>query len=292
MSPDDFEQQRKYLQGVAYRMLGTLGEAEDAVQEAWLRVAGGDSAPIQHPRAFLTKVVTRICLDMMKSAHARRMTYVGPWLPEALHDISDFTGARAQDTPGDLADDLSMGLLYALERLTPLERASFLLHDVFGVGFDEIAETLQRSPDSVRQLASRARQHVRQSRPRFKPGPDDERRYLEAFIQASQTGDVAALELLLAEDVRLYADGGGKVQASINILEGRRRVGAFMAGIYAKFRNHTTESLSFERVNGVLSLITRQTGGLSDVISLDIADGRISAIYIQRNPDKLHRIVQ
>lgn len=288
--PDWFEQQRKYLQGVAYRMLGTLGEAEDAVQEAYLRVADTDPAGVDHPRAFLTRIVTRICLDMLKSAQKKRMTYVGPWLPEALHDISDFTGARAGEAE-DLAADLSMGLLYALERLTPLERASFLLHDVFDIGFDEIAQTLERSPESVRQLASRARQHIRAARPRFKPGPDDERRYLEAFLHASQTGDTAALEAMLTDDVKLYSDGGGRVPAAINILEGKRRVGGFIIGIYQKFRQYTTVGLAYEPVNGVLSLVTKHDDGLSDVISVEVTEGRISAIFMQRNPDKLQRIV-
>ncbi len=289
MSPHWFEQQRKYLQGVAYRMLGTLGEAEDAVQEAYLRIADTDPAGVDHPRAFLTRIVTRICLDMLKSAHSKRMTYIGPRLPEALHDISDFTGARAGEAE-DLADDLSVGLLYALERLTPLERASFLLHDVFDIGFDEIAQTLERSPGSVRQLASRARQHIRAARPRFKPGPDDEKRYLEAFLRASQTGDTAALEAMLTDDVKLYSDGGGQVPAAINILEGKRRVGGFIIGIYQKFRQHTTVGLSYGLVNGTLSLITKHDSGLSDVISIEVKDERISAIFMQRNPDKLQRI--
>ena len=281
-----FEDERRYLQGVAYRMLGTLSEAEDAVQEAALRVSATDPATIDHKRAYLTRIVTRICLDVLKSAHRRRVDYVGTWLPEPLHDISDFTGAKSTE----LGDDLSIGLLYALERLTPLERASFLLHDVFDVGYDEIARTLDRSEDSCRQLAARARQHVKESRPRFRPGPDDERRYLEAFLAASQSGDTAALEAMLADDVKLYSDGGGKVQASINILTGQRRVGSFMAGIYRKFRCHTRTNERFDYVNGVLSLLTTHEYGLTDVISLEISDGKISAIYILRNPDKLTRV--
>ena len=283
-----FETGRRYLQGVAYRMLGTVSEAEDAVQDAYLRIKDTNPAAIDNTRAFLTRIVTRICLDILKSAHRKRVDYVGPWLPEPLHDISDFTGSPV--APTELADDLSVGLLYALERLTPLERASFLLHDVFDVGYDEIAQTLERSEESCRQLAARARQHVRASRPRFKVTPDDERRYLEAFVVASQKGDMAALEAMLAEDVKLYSDGGGKVSAAINILDGKRRVGAFMAGIYQKFRNHTTTALRYDRVNGVMSLLTTYTDDTIDVMSVEISDGKISAVWFQRNPDKLTRL--
>jgi RNA polymerase sigma-70 factor (ECF subfamily) len=283
-----FETERRYLQGVAYRMLGTVSEAEDAVQDAYLRIKNTDLSAIDNTRAFLTRIVTRICLDILKSAHRRRVDYVGPWLPEPLHDISNFTGSPAG--PTELADDLSVGLLYALERLTPLERASFLLHDVFDVGYGEIAQTLERSEESCRQLAARARQHVRASRPRFKVTPDDERRYLEAFVVASQKGDMAALEAMLAEDVKLYSDGGGKVSAAINILDGQRRVGAFMAGIYQKFRNHTTTAMRYDRVNGVMSLLTTHSDDYTDVLSVDITDGKISAVWFQRNPDKLTRL--
>jgi RNA polymerase sigma-70 factor (ECF subfamily) len=269
-------------------MLGTVSEAEDAVQDAFLRVRETAPDTLDNKRAFLTRIVTRICLDILKSAHKKRVDYVGPWLPEPLHDVSDFTGSPAAAT--ELADDLSVGLLYALERLTPLERASFLLHDVFDVGYGEIAKTLERSEESCRQLAARARSHVKASRPRFKVTPADERRYLEAFVIASQKGDMAALEAMLAEDVKLYSDGGGKMSAAINILDGKRRVGAFMAGIYHKFRNHTTVDLRYDRVNGVLSLLTTYTDGYMDVMSVEISDGKITAVWFQRNPDKLTRV--
>jgi RNA polymerase sigma-70 factor (ECF subfamily) len=283
-----FENERRYLQGVAYRMLGTVSEAEDAVQDAFLRVRETAPDTLDNKRAFLTRIVTRICLDILKSAHKKRVEYVCPWLPEPLHDVSEFTGSPAVAT--ELADDLSVGLLYALERLTPLERASFLLHDVFDVGYGEIAKTLERSEESCRQLAARARSHVKASRPRFKVTPADERRYLEAFVIASQKGDMAALEAMLAEDVKLYSDGGGKMSAAINILDGKRRVGAFMAGIYHKFRNHTTVDLRYDRVNGVLSLLTTYTDGYMDVMSVEISDGKITAVWFQRNPDKLTRV--
>jgi RNA polymerase sigma-70 factor (ECF subfamily) len=283
----DFESHRRYLIGVAYRMLGTVAEAEDVVQEAYIRTR--DAEPVAHPRAFLTRVVTRLSLDVLKSAHRQRMTYVGPWLPEPLHDISDFTGARAEE---GLADDLSIGLLYALERLSPLERAAFLLHDVFGVGFADIAATLERSEAACRQLAARGRKAVRRDEAppvRFQVTPDDERAFLQAFLEASQSGDVRALEALLTRDVTLHSDGGGKVSAALNVLEGRDRVLKFMVGIYQKFRQHTVVRVEFVRANGALSVLSHHTDGTCDLLTVETSDGRAKAIYFVRNPDKLKR---
>ncbi|WP_343685503.1 RNA polymerase sigma factor SigJ [Asticcacaulis sp.] len=283
----DFESHRRYLIGVAYRMLGTVAEAEDVVQEAYIRTC--DTEAVVHPRAFLTTVVTRLSLDVLKSAHRQRVTYVGPWLPEPLHDISDFTGARAVE---GLSDDLSIGLLYALERLSPLERAAFLLHDVFGVGFAEIAATLERSEAACRQLAARARKAVRRDKTpaaRFAVTPDDERAFLEAFLEASQSGDVSALEALLTRDVTLHSDGGGKVSAALNVLEGRDRVLKFMVGIYQKFRQHTVVRVEFVQANGALSVLSHHTDGTRDLLTIETHDGRARAIYFVRNPDKLKR---
>lgn len=283
----DFESHRRYLIGVAYRMLGTVTEAEDVVQEAYIRVHNAEA--IAHPRAFLTRVVTRLSLDVLKSAHRQRMTYVGPWLPEPLHDISDFTGARAEE---GLADDVSIGLLYALERLSPMERAAFLLHDVFGVGFTDIAATLERSEAACRQLATRARKALRRDEApsaRFQVTPGDERAFLQAFLEASQSGDVRALETLLTRDVTLHSDGGGKVSAALNVLEGRDRVLKFMVGIYQKFRQHTVTRVEFVRANGAMAVLSHHTDGSCDLLNIDIKDGQISAIYFVRNPDKLRR---
>jgi RNA polymerase sigma-70 factor, ECF subfamily len=283
-----FESHRRYLIGVAYRMLGTVSEAEDVVQEAFIRFST-ITAPIDNLRAYLTRVVTRLCLDVLKSAHRQRMTYVGPWLPEPLHDISDFTGTKVEGA--DMADDLSIGLLYALERLSPLERAAFLLHDVFGESFDEIAATLERTEAACRQLASRARKAVRQSRPqslaKFNVSEADETAFLQAFLEAAQSGDVSALEALLVRDVQLYSDGGGKAQAAINILSGRDRVLKFMIGIYQKFRNHTLTGVEFREVNGALSIVSHFNDGTFDLMSFEHTADQITAIYIIRNPDKL-----
>ena len=284
----DLQTHRRYLVGVAYRMLGTLSEAEDVVQEAALRVR--DVKTADHPRAYLTRVVTRLCLDVLKSAHRRRMTYVGPWLPEPLHDISDFTGAAAGE--GDLADDLSIGLLYALERLSPLERAAFLLHDVFGMSFADIATTLDRSEVACRQLAARARKAVRQERnhvapARFPVSEADERAFFEAFLEASQSGDTTVLEGLLTRDVSLHSDGGDKVAAAINVLEGRDRVVRFLTGVWHKFRNASVVRVEYVRVNGSLAMLSHHKDGSLDLLTVERDGGRISAVYFLRNPDKL-----
>ena len=287
MKVADFETHRRYLTGVAYRMLGTVAEAEDVVQDAYLRVRDG-AAP-DHLRAYLTRVVTRLCLDVLKSAHRRRMTYVGPWLPEPLHDVADFTGAKTGEA--DLSDDLSIGLLYALERLSPLERAAFLLHDVFGAEFADIAVTLERSEAACRQLAARARKAVRQDREpaRFAVSPDDERAFLEAFVAASQSGDVSALEALLTRDVSLHSDGGGKASAAINILEGRERVLKFLVGIQQKFRRHTVVAIDIVPVNGRMAVLSRHTDGSVDLMTVERNDDGVTAVYFIRNPDKLAR---
>lgn len=286
----DLQTHRRYLIGVSYRMLGTLSEAEDVVQEAALRVREVETA--DHPRAYLTRVVTRLCLDVLKSAHKKRMTYVGPWLPEPLHDISDFTGAKVGEA--DLADDLSIGLLYALERLSPLERAAFLLHDVFGTSFTDIAATLDRSEAACRQLAARARKAVRQERHttapvRFSVSETDERAFLQAFLEASQSGDTTALEALLTRDVSLHSDGGGKASAAINVLEGRDRVAKFLAGIWHKFRQHTVVRVEFLRVNGGMAVLSHHNDGSLDLLTVERDGDQVSAVYFVRNPDKLER---
>jgi RNA polymerase sigma-70 factor (ECF subfamily) len=173
----EFESLRGQLTGLAYRMLGSRAEAEDMVQEAWLRWHAADRAAVREPRAFLSKTVTRLCLDQLKSARARREEYVGQWLPEPVLDGAQLAAGSASE----YADDLSVALLLALERLSPLERAAFLLHDVFDLGFEEVAEALGRDPAACRQLASRARSHVREEKPRFKPSAEEEQRVFAAF---------------------------------------------------------------------------------------------------------------
>ena len=204
-----FQPFRPRLIHVAYRMLGSVSDAEDVVQEAFLRWLNADHANVREPEAYLRRVVTRLCLDHLKSARHRRETYVGPWLPEPI-----------LEAPEDDPDGITLPLMLALERLSPLERAAFLLHDVFGASFDEIAETIGRDAASCRQLASRARTHVRAERPRFPMPKERGLQFAEAFFQASRNGDMKRLRQMLATDVTAYADGGGKIHATTEPIVG------------------------------------------------------------------------
>ena len=219
-----FEPYRRRLLGLAYRMLGSMADAEDAVQETYLRWHGADRDNVSEPRAFLMTTTTRICLDMLTSARARHEEYVGPWLPEPVVD----TAALAPDSRTELAEDLSIALLLTLDRLSPLERAAFLLHDVFDFSFSEVASALERSEAACRQLAARARAHVRATRPRGVTAPParageidaKHAQLISAFAAATQSGDLNALTQLLASDVRVVTDGGGKVEAALNASTG------------------------------------------------------------------------
>ncbi len=273
-----FESRRPAMTGLAYRMLGSRAEAEDVVQDAWLRWRKVDAETVEEPGAYLNRVVTRLALDRLKSARVRREVYVGEWLPEPVVE-PDF------EAPDDA--DLSVAFLLALERLTPLERAAFLLHDVFDTPFSEIAAVLGRSETACRQLASRAREHVRRDRPRHKPSVDEERRLTSAFFQALLTGDEVALRDLLAEDVVWHADGGGKVSANLNPIYGQAKLVAMLLGIRRKWPppEHATARLA--RVNGQPGLVLSAEGAVFQTLSLEIENGRIAAVYTVRNPEKL-----
>jgi RNA polymerase sigma-70 factor (ECF subfamily) len=283
-----FEPHRRRLLGLAYRMLGSMADAEDAVQDAYLRWHAADRAAVSDPRAFLMTTTTRICLDMLTSARARREQYVGPWLPEPVLD----TRALAPDTHADLADDLSIALLLTLDRLSPLERAAFLLHDVFEFSFREIASALGRSEAACRQLASRARAHVRAARPCGATAPraheveEKHAQLLSAFVAASRSGDLEALTRLLARDVRVVTDGGGKVPASLNVLEGADRAARFLAGATRKgWRDDFT--LRVTLINGLPGILVLAPEGPVQTAAFEIEDGLVRAIYVVRNPDKL-----
>jgi RNA polymerase sigma factor (sigma-70 family) len=276
----DFEAQRPRLRRLAYRMLGSVSEAEDIVQDAWLRwsqVGGG----IDTPAAFLTRVVTRLCLDQMKSARNRRETYVGAWIPEPLIGSSD--------PEEDIADDVTLTLMLALERLSPLERAAFLLHDVFGVALTDIATTLGRDTAAVRQLAVRARRHVQDKRPRFQVDQAEANRIARAFFVASRDGDAVALAAMLAEDVTIHADGGGRVTAFRNVIHGIDRVLRLFVGVARKAHLRPT-LLRAVTIDGLPGLVSIDRGQLLQTTALEIRDGKISAIYIVRNPDKLRHV--
>lgn len=273
----DFEAERKRLLRLGYRMLGSFSEAEDVVQDAWLRWQRVEGS-IETPAAFLTRIVTRLCLDRLKSARARRETYVGPWLPDPL------VGATEPDDM--VADDITVTLMLAMERLSPLERAAFLLHDVFDVALTDVAVTLGREPAAVRQLASRARKHVRAARPRFSVEAAEADRITRAFFVAARDGDTTELATLLAEDVEIHTDGGGKVLAFRNVIRGVARALRLFAGV----RRKTTTAPILLRtaiIDGLPGYISLDGRGLLQTTALDIRDGRIAAIYIVKNPDKL-----
>jgi RNA polymerase sigma-70 factor (ECF subfamily) len=293
-----FEPYRRRLLGLAYRMLGSMADAEDAVQEAYLRWHGVDRAKVSDPRAYLMTITTRICLDMATSARARREKYVGPWLPEPVLD----TAALAPDSRTELAEDLSIALLLTLDRLSPLERAAFLLHDVFDFSFGEVATALDRSAAACRQLAARARAHVRTTRPRgttvaaaARAGGIDPRhaQLLSAFAAATQAGDLKAITQLLTSDARVVTDGGGKVRAALEVIEGAERVAK---RIVAATRKHPDTwwrddfTLRFAMVNGMPGVIVDSPEGPRQTAALEIEGDRVRAMYVVRNPDKLRHL--
>ena len=288
-----FEPHRRRLLGLAYRMLGSMAEAEDAVQEAYLRWHDTDRDRVDEPRAFLMTTTTRICLDVLKSARVRREAYVGPWLPDPVTD----TDALAPDAQTELAEDLSVALLLALERLSPLERAAFLLHDVFDYSFTQVADALDRNEAACRQLATRARTHVREARPRGVVPPRGASGSLDpkhaelvsAFIAASRSGDIEALTRMLTSDARVVSDGGGKVPATLNVIEGGDRVAAFLAGVVRKgWIDEMT--VRFDTINGLPGLLLSEPHGLVQTTAFEFDGDRVSAIYVVRNPDKLRHL--
>jgi RNA polymerase sigma-70 factor (ECF subfamily) len=265
-------------------MLGSRADAEDVVQDAWLRWREVESAGIENGAAFLNRVVARLCLDRLKSARARREVYVGEWLPEPLVE-EDFDTA-----PGELDSNLSVAFLLALERLTPLERAAFLLHDVFDTPFSEIAKTLGRAEAACRQLAARARQHVRDERPRYKPSVDEERSLTAAFLLAAMTGDEVSLRELLARDVVMHADGGGKVSANLNPVCGLDKAVRLLMGVRKKWPPPEGTTARLARINGQPGIVLSHQGVVFQTMGLELVDGRIAAVYTMRNPDKLARL--
>jgi RNA polymerase sigma-70 factor (ECF subfamily) len=291
-----FEAHRKYLIGVAYRMLGTLADAEDVVQDAFLRWHGaatsaanaGDSS-LENPRGYFTRIVTRLCLDRLKSAQARREIYVGPWLPEPIIGA----GLERVDPrhEAELADDISYALMLTLERLSPLERTAFLLHDVLDVEFDEIAEMLERSSDSCRQLAARARTHIRGGRTRYDVSVAARAKLADAFVTAARSGDAREVAKILADDVVFLSDGGGRVPAAINPIQGRDPVSRMIAGLGQRWL--ATPEITFELVaiNGLPGAIFYHGGEVMQTVALETNEsGAIAAIYTVRNPEKLVRV--
>lgn len=278
---------RGRLLGLAYRMLGSRSEAEDVLQDAYLRYARTDRQAVQNREAYFTTVVTRLCLDRLKTARARREIYVGPWLPEPVLDADDLSPEKAVE----LAADLSFALLLTLERLSPAERAAFLLHDVFDAPFSEIALALGKSEAACRQLAARARRAVTAARPGRRVAPEAHRALLERFAEAVASGDPSRLKALLTTDATAISDGGGVKMAALNPICGADRIARFFSGVIRKARAQRRRlSFRFAEVNGEPGLLVFDDDVLDQCVSIDVADGRIAAIYVVRNPEKLRRL--
>ncbi len=266
-------------------MLGSRAEAEDVVQDAYLRWHAADRTTIEQPRRYLGTVVTRLCLDRMKSARARRELYVGQWLPEPVVDEAFEDG-----TDGDLAHDISVALMLVLERLSPLERASFLLHDVFGLDFAAVGGAVGRSETACRQLAARARAHIEAGRPRFPASNDEGYRLAAAFQKAVASGDTQSLMEILAADAVLYSDGGGKRVAALKPIYGADKILRFFGGIARKNPSVSAMVARSATVNGLPGFVMREQDSAINTVAFECHDGRIAAIYLVRNPEKLHHV--
>jgi RNA polymerase sigma-70 factor (TIGR02957 family) len=275
VTSDAYERLRPLSFAIAYRMLGSVAEAEDIVQEAFLRLhrGGGD---VEHPKAFLTTVTTRLAIDQLRSARARRETYPGPWLPEPV-----VTDSRPDD------ESVSMALLVTLESLTPVERAVFLLHDVFDYGYDEIAEIVGKSRDNCRQLALRARRQVEARRTRFEPSREQREALAARFFDAAREGDLDGLVSLLADDAVMTGDGGGKAAARPTPLHGGAKVARFLLGLM-RLAERDRLRLAPAEINGQPGAIAYgPDGAVVAAMSIDVAEGKIVAIHSVANPDKL-----
>ncbi|WP_066946219.1 RNA polymerase sigma-70 factor [Streptomyces lushanensis] len=279
---EEFEELRPLLFSIAYRILGSVGEAEDAVQETWLRFDGSSTRPAS-TKAFLSAVVTRISIDVLRSARVRREEYVGPWFPEPLLSDPYQDPARAVE----LADSVSMAALLLLERLSPLERAVFVLREVFAFGFDEIATAVGRSEAACRQLLVRARRHMEAGRPRFAADRQERQELATRFLDALKDGDVEALRNLLATDVRLVGDGGGKAPQLARAVTGAENVARVLGAFFPRL---TRVDVTFEphEVNGQPGVVFRDRDGrVLYILALDVLGGRIQTIRSVINPDKL-----
>ncbi|MEW1552023.1 RNA polymerase sigma-70 factor [Streptomyces tsukubensis] len=273
-----FVAHRNLLFTVAYEMLGSAADAEDVLQETWLRWAGVDPATVRDPRAYLVRITTRQALSHLRTLGRRKESYIGPWLPEPLLTTPDV----AEDV--ELADSVSMAMLLVLETLAPVERAVFVLREVFDVGYDEIAPAVGRSQAAVRQIAHRARAHVAARRPRGTTSAAETRRTVEAFRQAVETGDLQRLLGLLAPDVVLLTDGGGVVRAALAPVVGADRVAQVLGRITGVM------SLRTAQVNGDPALIARLGGEIDTVVAVRIDDGLVTGLYAVRNPEKLSHL--
>ncbi|MFG2856227.1 RNA polymerase sigma-70 factor [Streptomyces sp. RLB3-17] len=279
-----FEEHRPVLMGVAYRMLGRVADAEDVVQEAWLRWSGADRTEVREPRAYLVRIATRLAVDRLRQVRSRNEAYVGPWLPEPY--VTDF-GDTVPDTAerAVLADSVSLAVLVVLESLSPLERAVFVLREAFGYPYADIAAVLDRGEPAVRQLAGRARKHVEERRPRYEVDPAERRDLTERFLAAAAGGDLEGLMSLLAPDVRLIGDSGGLSKAPLRVIETADKVGRFLYAIAQQ--GVPDPSYRSLELNGGAALLVLSGDKPDSTVQLDVVDGRIQCIYIVRNPEKL-----
>ncbi len=285
---DVFEEHRDLLFAVAYRMLGTAADAEDVVQDTWLRWSAADRSDVTEPKAYLVRIATNLALDRLRSARAKRESYVGPWLPEPLLTTPD----AGEDV--EMAESVSMAMLVVLETLSPLERAVFVLREVFGYSNGEVAEVLDRSEASVRQLAHRAREHVEARRPRFQTSREERRLATSRFIEATLGGDINELMEVLAPDVTLWTDGGGKVPAARRTIEGAGNVSRWLAGIIGRpYVGISPKDMTIEAIelNGVPGIVFSGPAGPISALTVDVTDaGRVGAIHLVANPDKLRAL--
>lgn len=277
-----FKRHRPRLQAIAYRMLGTLAEAEDVVQDAWLRWHEADHAALDNPEAWLVTVTTRLSIDRLRVAKLQRESYMGVWLPEPLLMSSPATPEEIHE----FADDVSVAFLYMLERLTPEARAAFLMREVFDAGYDDIAQTLCKTEAACRQLVRRAKQQLRQASPRQAVSRETHHRLLEGFAQAMRHGDFHGLYALLNEEAELVGDGGGKVPSFASLVGGKRLAQLFYAG---KRRYGDDMRVEVVQVNGQWALMRFIHGALESVQAYETDGNRITRVLVQRNPDKLAR---
>ncbi|WP_346776749.1 RNA polymerase sigma factor SigJ [Streptomyces sp. HNM0574] len=282
-----FEEHRSVLTGVAYRMLGRVADAEDVVQEAWLRWSGADREGVRSPRAFLVRVTTRLAIDRLRQEQSRRESYVGPWLPEPLP--TDMASEPVPDGADRavLTESVSLAVLVVLESLSPLERAVFVLREAFGFPYAEIATALDRGEAAVRQLAGRARRHVEERRPRFEVDPGQQRDLTHRFLDAATGGDLEGLMSLLAPDTRLIGDSGGKARAPLRVMTESRKIGRFLAAIGPQGAGY---EWTVRELNGAQALLAWEGERLRAAFVLDVADGLVRSVYILVNPDKLARL--
>ena len=297
-----FEQHRGRLMALAYRMLGSVADAEDAVQDTFIKWQKIDGTDIAAPEAWLVTACSRRCIDMLREARRQRETYVGPWLPEPVLAESDILWPGGSGTPEapdahlEAAESLTMSFMLLLERLSPAERAAFLLHDVFDYPFDQVAAMVGKTPAACRKLAERARAHVRETRPRFKVKHQDAYRILGQLFDAARKGDLDGVTSLLSEEAELWSDGGGKVVAARRVLHGAPRIAHFLCAINgARKRFPYSTEISFREVSGMpgaiaITQVPGEEPRVEFVLSLELHDGQILKIHNVRNPDKLAHI--